>query len=227
VKYSSIFLLQSLFIVGIALYLGGWWYAMLWFAASFFLVGLAYAFNWPKIFGKRADGTLPLWSKLLNAPYLFVYGTTFFLLNRIISYEEPWHRLQEDIYIGRWLSAKESEKLLALEEITNWVDLTSERKDSLQVRSTTNYLSLPTLDASVPTPERLLATLAKLQPGITYIHCAQGHGRTALFTIALLMQREATKSCEEALEKIVTARPGAHISERQLNLVKQIFEPQI
>jgi hypothetical protein len=57
------------------------------------------------------------------------------------------------------------------------------------IRQSPGYFLLPILDGAAIKPDVLKRTIDGLLPGSTYIHCAQGHGRTGMFCAALLIRR--------------------------------------
>ncbi|GIL49406.1 hypothetical protein Vafri_5746 [Volvox africanus] len=48
-----------------------------------------------------------------------------------------------------------------------------------------------------------------------YIHCAHGHGRSALVLVACLMEAGQVGSWEEGLALLKAVRPGVHLNRRQ------------
>lgn len=207
------FLALGLAVCYIALTRRGWWVLLLWFAFSLFAYASAYSGRTGEIFWKR-DGRLPFVSKLLHLPFL-LYSHAVWQIYVLLSREHPFDRVADDIIVGRRLRARELPS-----EFVNVVDLTAEMEDPAEIREMTNYIALPILDAHVPTKSELHAAIAKLKPGPTYIHCAQGHGRTALFTIALLAERGMIHSVEEGLEFVKKARPGIGLNKTQIEFVR-------
>ena len=173
--YSLTFgLLGALFCYS-AVLLGDWWYLLFWLAISFFVLSAGYAGIGPKIFCKQPDGTIPLWVKIIHFPFL-IYSEVVWYITQTLSRESPFDKMGDDLILGRRLRAKELPT-----GILNYVDLTAEFQDPQEIRQSTNYISLPILDASVPSPEGLSSAFFRLRTGTTYIHCVHGHGRTALF----------------------------------------------
>ncbi|GDX80068.1 hypothetical protein LBMAG42_18790 [Deltaproteobacteria bacterium] len=68
------------------------------------------------------------------------------------------------------------------------------------------WARFPVRDVTAPPDETMRAVLARLHahPGVTYVHCWGGHGRTA--TVAGCWLREAGLSADEALTHIRAAR---------------------
>ena len=76
------------------------------------------------------------------------------------------------------------------------------------------------LDGSAPTDAQFRAavtTVAKWRAAdrCVFIHCAQGHGRTATITAAILVELELAVDFEQALSRVRAARPFAYPSGEQ------------
>lgn len=212
-KYTVTFAMIGILLTYLAVSLSGAFYFLTWPAVSFFILSAGYAGPRRNVFFKRPDGKIPLWAKALNLPYL-LYLTAVWHGVRILSRENPFDRISADILIGRRLRAFE-----VPEGIVNYVDLTFELEDPETLRSSLNYISLPVLDAGVPEVRALRSAIAKLVDGPTFIHCAQGHGRTGLFTLALLAGRGRIGSLEEGLALLKKARPGLDLNREQKNFI--------
>ena len=110
--------------------------------------------------------------------------------------------------------------------ISNYVDLTAETEDPAAIRQSEAYLAFPILDAGVPDRHALKKTISDLKPGRTFVHCAQGHGRTGLFALALLSARGQIESFEEGIEKLKTVRPGLGLNTSQEAFMKDYMGEQ-
>jgi hypothetical protein len=140
-------------------------------------------------------------------------------LYRILSAEEKSSTISDQLHIGRRLLGSENPQV----EFANYVDLTSEFSEPVPFRRSPAYFSFPILDGAAPSPEALLLAVSNLKPGRTFIHCAQGHGRTGLFTAAVLLKSGKAQTAEEALRTIQCARPGVRLSNAQVSCI-QLFE---
>jgi protein-tyrosine phosphatase len=120
--------------------------------------------------------------------------------------------VSDRLTVGRRLLAREG-----LDGFANYIDLTAEFSEPRALRARPDYVAFPILDASAPSPEQLYATISNLRTGKTYIHCAQGHGRTGLFAAALLLSNDDVGSVEEALSFLVKARPAIRLNDTQLS----------
>jgi protein-tyrosine phosphatase len=84
-----------------------------------------------------------------------------------------------------------------------------------------NYICLPILDTGIPSIDEFDKALNKVTNEMTYIHCAQGHGRTTIFTIALLVRIGKVRNFEEAFDLLKKSRPGIHLNTRQRMFVQE------
>ena len=105
--------------------------------------------------------------------------------------------------------------------IVNYVDLTAEFTEPKSLVEATNYISLPILDTSIPSFDELNKALNKVTNELTYIHCAQGHGRTAVFTIALLVKTGKSNNFANAFDLLKKSRPAIDLNTRQKRFVQE------
>lgn len=185
----------------------GW--LLVWLGADFLILSVAYLTRSHRVFGKRSNGTLPLWSWCLFMPY-FAYSSLVWNLVRLIVSEPALNHVSNTLIVGRRLIDTEVPG-----DIANYVDLTSEFPETNRARQFAGYLNFPLLDAGAPDPEILQATIASLKPGRTFVHCAQGHGRTGLFALALLFTTRAVASVDEGMKVLQSVRPGIRLNAEQ------------
>jgi protein-tyrosine phosphatase len=216
-KYAITFAMLAALICYLAVSLGGWWYLLLWFAISFVALSAGYAGVGPRVFLKQPDGRIPRWVKIVHFPF-FLYSKVVWYFTHILGHENPFDRLEEDLILGRRLHAGELPS-----GIVNYVDLTAEFEDPKEIREATNYVSLPILDASVPSPQELISALSRLREGTAYVHCAQGHGRTGLFALALLSTRGRVLSFEEGFSFLKGVRPGIGLNKTQETFIRRFI----
>jgi protein-tyrosine phosphatase len=110
------------------------------------------------------------------------------------------------------------------EVFENYVDLTSEFIEPLPIRCGASYCSFPILDGMAPSPKSLHDVILDLRPGRTFVHCAQGHGRTGLFAAALLISRGQASSVEEGLMLLTEARPSLRLNQTQLACLQKYVD---
>jgi len=187
----------------------GWFLVAVWLGCDFLVLGVAHGRGSHQVFGKRANGTLPLWSWLVFLP-LFIYTTVVWHLIRLFSREPARNTITEQLVVGRRLLAYELDG-----QFDNFVDLTAEFSEPSSIRCSPSYRSFPILDGAAPTPEALRMAVAGLRPGRTFIHCAQGHGRTGLFALAVLLSSGVARNVEDGLRILSAARPAIRLSREQ------------
>jgi protein-tyrosine phosphatase len=193
---------------------------LLWPAANFLVLGIAYFFCWPAIFGKRRDGTMTPLNVLLMLPYLFfcwlVWGIT-----RIVSREDCSNEIVPGLHVGRRPLAHDVPR-----EVTLVVDLTAEFPETPEVMKGREYLVIPTLDGTPPHTMAFSEAAASVSAwnSPVYIHCAEGHGRAATFAAAVLLTRGIACDIESALEMLKEARPAVRLKPRQRKLLQSYWK---
>ncbi len=224
-KYAFVFLTFSATCVfaatqtaSLALQIGA-----LWCALAFGGVGVAYAFLGPRAFGKRADGTLPLWSHALYAPYYALNALSLWGFRRS-SRENDFDEIAPDIYLGCRLNASDRAAIERL-NIRSVLDLSSEFGEIVGFRQL-NYRAQPLLDTGAPTRDELQAgaqwILEATENGPVYVHCALGHGRSATFVAAALMLSGRARDATDAVAQIRQKRPRVGLSRAQLAVLRAL-----
>ncbi|MBN1671229.1 MAG: hypothetical protein JXR37_09365 [Kiritimatiellae bacterium] len=217
-KYSVAFLILGGLVSCLSFTFGGAAHLLHWFSFSCLALAAGYAGLGPRIFGKHPDGRIPLWSRIIHLPCMLYTGALWHIV-RLTGREHPTDTVADDLILGRRLRAAEIPNGIA-----NYVDLTSESEDPKQIRESASYVNLPILDADVPAAAALQAVISRLRPGATFVHCAQGHGRTGLFALALLAERGRIRSFEEGMALIRGARPGIGLSKTQERFIRGYIE---
>ena len=219
-SYQHLLSLLGIVLIALGFAERGWFLIAIWLGCDFLVLGVAHGCGSHRVFGKRADGTLPLWSWVAFLP-LLIYTTVVWHLIRLLSREPAHNAVTEQLVVGR--------RLLPFEragEFDNFIDLTAEFSEPSSIRSSPSYRSFPILDGSAPTPEALRAAVASLRPGRTFIHCAQGHGRTGLFALAVLLSSGVAPSVEDGLRILSAARPAIRLSREQHRCI-QIYAQHV
>ncbi len=213
-KYTSVFIILGSAMSCIGYDLGGWWNLLHWFSLSLFALALGHAGLGHHVFGKSQDGQIPIWSKILHLPYMLL---SHFLWHMVIwfSRENASDAIMETLVLGRRLRPNEVPS-----DFENYIDLTTEMEDAAAIRNSKNYICLPILDAGVPCHHALQAAISKMKPGTTYVHCAQGHGRSGLFALALLVESRAIKSFDEGMALLHARRPGIQLNKAQKKFIE-------
>jgi len=211
-RYQLMLLGFALFIVA-ALH-RGWTVPVVWLGGDFVALGIAHWTSSHRVLGKRDDGTISPWAWVVFLPYLIVTVSIWHIL-RLLTAEPAFNPVTDDLVIGRRLLSAEIPA-----GFENYIDLTAEFPEAPAIRRSSAYFCFPILDGSAPTPQALHAAVSALRPGRTFIHCAQGHGRTGLFALAILLSRGAVGSVQDGLSILRLARPGVHLNRSQLSCIE-------
>lgn len=184
---------------------------MIWPITAFLVVAIGYLRGMAKILGKRSDGTIFVFTRILLLPF-FALISAIWHLARICSTKPAIQEIATEILIGRRLLNREVPA-----NIQVVVDLTSEFVEPEKLRNVSHYISVPVLDALAPSGEEFAAVVKRVAilPGTVFIHCAQGHGRTSMFASLLLITRQHAGNLDEALAKIQAIRPHAQPNRAQ------------
>jgi len=219
-KIALMSLIAGIFLCYLGMNVGGLALFAVWLGMDFLITAGGYAFGTAGIYGKRANGQLPFWSVLLHLPF-FLYLLTTWHTVRWLKRENAFDSITDDIVIGRRLLGWELPN-----DIVTVVDLTAEFHEQSGMIAKINYLSLPILDGSVPDWNALNKTIANIPVGKTYIHCAQGHGRTGLFTAFLLIRRRVVKDLDGALALLKKKRPALSLTAEQMQFLRKALADQ-
>ncbi len=216
-KYGILFLILGMLLGWSAIQDGGW-LLMLWPAANCLIIGIAYVGRLPQLFGKRANGSMSPLTTFLLLPYLSYLWFLWHILRRVQT-ENAFDHLNDQLVIGRRLLFREMPS-----EIQNVIDLTCEFREPPQIPANFNYISFPILDASVARFSDLQSLIEKIDSleGKSYIHCAQGHGRTGWVTAAILLSRHPEMSVEDAISQIRATRPALRCNREQMRSLNEM-----
>lgn len=186
--------------------LGGAWLLLLWPTLSGSLLALAYFGRGPAVFLKE-DGRISFVSRALFAPVLLAQRLSLAHYRR---QAQAWNELTPQVWIGRRLDPPEAADAVR-QGVTAVLDLTGEF-DEAPAFLGVEYLNLPVLDLTAPTPAQLDAAVAFIEAqsarGIVYVHCKIGFSRTAAATGVWLRRTGRAADAEEALRQLRAARPG-------------------
>jgi hypothetical protein len=205
-------------LIAIGLVERGWLLLALWLGGDFLVLAIAHGVGAHRIFGKRADGSLPLWSWLAFLPFL-LYITAVWHAIRLLSRERAYHAVTESLVVGRRLLPAEVPG-----QFDNYVDLTAELAEPPAIGRFAAYQCFPILDRSAPEPEALHDAVSRLRPGKTFIHCAQGYGRTGLFALAVLLKSGVARTVSDGLRMLTGVRPGIGLSRAQRRCIEAFAE---
>ena len=190
---------------------------LIWSGLSFCAVAAAYALQRPCVFGKRMDGTMAWGPCASLLPFLLLTWLLWYC-QTCFSREAVCDEVAPGLWLGRRAGLEELPP-----DITLIVDLTSEFCEAQAVRAGRAYLCLPTLDNAASAPEAFRNAVREIVSygGAVYIHCALGHGRSALVAAAVLMARGLAFDPEDALARVKQARPGDRLSRDQWEFLKK------
>jgi membrane-associated phospholipid phosphatase len=206
---AASYLAGALLTAALAIAAGGWELWLLWISTSLALVAVIYGWLDAAAFGKRADGGMQPAALGLLAPYLL--GAA--LNSRGWTRRSPaagW--VTPEIGIGRipW----QPQDIPA--GVRTIVDLCAELPcKTLGVR----YVCLPALDL-VPLDVHQLdgavsAIFDAAQQGPVLVCCALGYSRSASAVAAWLVASGRCSTAEEAMARVLEARPHAVLSNEQ------------
>jgi protein-tyrosine phosphatase len=196
------------------------WAVLGWIAVSLALVSAAYFGMGPRVFRKRRDGTMPLSSLFAVGPCIFGQFLSLFYYRRKIS---AYTRITPATIIGRRPNKHEAAELLK-SGITAVLDLGAELPEVDALRAL-NYLWVPILDLTAPTPEQLdLAAQfisAEAERGQVYVHCKIGYSRSAAAIAAYLLFSQRAETVTDAVTMIRQKRPVTAISSATLEALEE------
>ena len=159
--------------------------------AALFWPGLAFGsvclfYVWSPTLGASALGKDPSTGRLHPASLAFFFpffavSWLFWSIKHVVLdfFEDPYNEVSDGFWVGRWPRRYPAEFPV---EADNVVDLTAEFPARRTVVRERTYLCCPCLDMEMPQARALAdfaQRVASLQ-GRTYVHFANGHGRSAL-----------------------------------------------
>lgn len=211
-----------LFVSGLALVLAGgsdygngW--LLLWCGLGFLIVALGYSGFGPRVFGKRADGDRSWLNRTILFPFLALNAAMWHLRHRLLSKED----ICNEVAPGLWLGRRPIEGELPA-EVRVVVDLTAEFSATPSARKLT-YFCLPTLDGLAPDFDAFIELMGELQllQEPLYIHCAAGHGRSAMVAAAVLIARGLADDVDSAEAVLKAKRPKVSIKKPQREMLSK------
>ncbi len=192
-------------------------------SAMFFGLGAVYFGNRPAWLGKRPDGRIAAWAWVIWWPYLAVNLAAMWMLSRL-SAQAPIAEVVPNLFFGRRLAASETKQFSG----DHILDLTAEFAETREFRIRAGYSSLPILDATAPHLDQLRSATEWLDTAIssgpTFVHCAQGHGRTACVILAYLVSRGHVASIADGLQLLRQYRPSVQINHDQHRRLEEFLQ---
>jgi protein-tyrosine phosphatase len=209
--------LGALVFLGLAYLLRPAGLILLWGAFALATLSAAYAGTGAAVFNKR-DGRIPWPTRLLLAPYYGGAWLSFLWYTRSIP---PWVEVAPGLLIGRKLSAREAEQVVAA-GVAAVLDLTAEYSESKPLRRLPN-LNIPVLDLTPPSRRQVEEAVrfleSHLPSGKVYVHCALGCGRSAVVVAAYLLKTDPARTAADATDHVSRARRGAVVTAETLRVL--------
>ena len=177
----------------------------------------------------------PVWSivvRVVLLPFLVV-GAVALYVARWFDREGLLNPVVPGLFIGRLPFPSELPELRAagIEAVLNlcWE---FPRLSGLDADSAIEMVRSPILDGSPPSDRQFQAAVQRVEQWRAegrpvLIHCAQGHGRTATITAAILIRLGLASDVDEALSLIVAARPLAKPSRQQEAALRRYVEENL
>lgn len=209
-RFAVIFAAAGAALIPSAFSLGGPAWLALWPGVDFVLLAAIYGANRPEWLGKRADGRMGATHVVVLGAYFLFTWAMWHLFRRITS-EPACHEVAPGMYLGRRPLGRDLPG-----EVNTIIDLTAEFPRP-RFDHPCAVLQLPTLDAQAPPSDRLgwLIDAAAHAPGALYVHCAAGHGRSALVTALVLVRRGVAADLDAAIALLQAARPAVRLHAAQ------------
>lgn len=209
-----------------------WWRGLMgWFVLNFFMMGLSYAAGSVALWGKRSDGTRALWSRVVLIP-MGAMLTFARVLESTFSREDPYHQIRPNLWLGRRPTRREAADWADAFEVV--IDATCEFTEPIPLRRE-GYLVLPTLDATAVSMNDLDQAMALIEQSKNVgssgshgaqrvlVHCASGHGRSAMIVAAWLMDSGASETVEDAVALLQSIRSGVGLNSGQRDALARWF----
>jgi hypothetical protein len=217
---AMLFLCVAACFAALTRFVGGLTWILVWPTCALVVVAFGYLYGGPAVLGKQADGTLYWPHALLLMPYFSAAELAWYMV-RVMGGEDPWHEVSRGLYLGRRAQHWELPARIGLV-----LDMTAEFVEPVEVRTGRHYVCVPALDASVPKVHELVAAIARIAPfqGNIYVHCAAGHGRSAMAMAVLMVARGAARDLEHAEQLMRSARPRVRLRTTQRKVALAAIE---
>ncbi|CAB9493874.1 diacylglycerol kinase family protein [Alteromonas macleodii] len=198
-----------------------------WVAFSLIAVSSAYLLNYPSLFRKREDGSIPFYIRWIFVPFLLGSG----LYNEYARRTDkvpPLQKIEPHLFLACRMSSQHVD-LLNENNVDAILDVTAEFDglDWTAYQEDYKYLNVPVLDHTSPTAEQLVLAINWLNQQISdnknvVVHCALGRGRSVLVVAAYLLAKNPSLSVDDALRQINQIRQTARLNKRQLASLQKV-----
>jgi protein-tyrosine phosphatase len=233
-KYAVVFTLLAILLAsGVFLSVGdgGWFLAAFEAYASLGLFAMAVAYGLKQA-GMPVEDVIrhPRWApgtRLLLLPYASLAWLALAVIRRVDK-EAGMSRVAPGLHVGRLPSSAERRRL-AENGIDAVLDLCAEFPRRRTAEGGSVYRYIPILDGSSPSDRQLGEALCwiearRAEGKIVLVHCAQGHGRSAIIAASALCQLGLASGFDEALAQIQSIRPRAKPSKGQRTAAIRFLE---
>ena len=200
-----------------------------WTSFSLAAVSSAYIFNYPSLFRKRDDGSIPFYTRWIFVPFLL--GT--WLYNEYARRTDkvpPLQKVKDNLFLACRMSGQHVD-LLNENDIAAILDVTAEFDglDYTALREDYQYLNIPVLDHTSPTSEQLIHAINWIDQQIAagrnvVVHCALGRGRSVLVVAAYLLAKDSSLTVDKAMQSINQIRETARLNKKQLSALESVKE---
>jgi hypothetical protein len=184
---------------------------VIWLGVSLSVLCVAYLLDRPGLLGKREDGSRGLAANVVLLPWwVLQYGVSHG--SRRLGSEPPTQVIGPGVHIGRRPLARDVPP-----DVRHIVDLTAEFHVAEGVVDGRRYTCVRLLDATAPSDvvlARLVDDIVRRDEPVL-IHCAQGHGRSALVVACVLIARGDCVDADAALARITGIRPAVALKPAQ------------
>ena len=198
-----------------------------WIAFSLAVVSFAYLFNYPSLFRKREDGSIPVYVRWAFIPFLIGTGA-YNHFARKHDKVPPIQKIDDNLYLACRLFSSDIEEMKE-NGVTAILDVTAEFDglDWTAHQLDLEYLNIPVLDHTSPTEDQLNTAINWIEQQIAsgrkvVVHCALGRGRSVLTVAAYLLAKDSRLSVIDALNTIQSVRSTARLNKHQLGSLKKI-----
>lgn len=198
-----------------------------WTSFSLAAVSSAYIFNYPSLFRKRDDGSIPFYIRWIFVPFLF--GS--WLYNEYARRTDkvpPLQKVKDNLFLACRMSGQHVD-LLNENDIAAILDVTAEFDglDYTALREDYQYLNIPVLDHTSPTSEQLIHAINWIDQQIAaernvVVHCALGRGRSVLVVAAYLLAKDPSLTVDQAMQSINQIRETARLNKKQLSALEKV-----
>ncbi len=204
-RFPVVFSLAGLLLCTSGAWLGGVGWLAVWVGVAFLWLAVVYGLDRPQWLGKSAEGRMRPLTVALFFPYFGFTWTMWHLFHGITS-EPACHEVAPGLWLGR-----RPIRVTLDPRVSLIVDCTGEFPAARRAGCT--YALAPALDARAPAPPDLdrVVALAATWDGAVYVHCAAGHGRSALVAALVVLRRGLATDLNAAEQLLRSRRPAVRL----------------